>query len=57
MVEYIVRKQPCGRKDGAGIMGKIFNVSGVCRPDRHYMADLAPELAQIRKMADAGKIC
>ena len=36
-------------------MQKTFNTSGICRPDRHYMADLTPKLAQARRMADAGE--
>lgn len=34
---------------------KIFNVNGVCRPDRHYMVELRSRLAEIKKMIDAGE--
>lgn len=36
-------------------MCKIFNVSAVCRPGLHYMADISGKLAQIKEMADAGQ--
>ncbi len=36
-------------------MEKIFNVSGACRPDRHYMVDLKDRLDAIRKMVDRGQ--
>ncbi|MCD8023080.1 MAG: 9-O-acetyl-N-acetylneuraminate esterase, partial [Lachnospiraceae bacterium] len=35
-------------------MAKIFNVTGTCMPDRHYMVDLTSRLEAIRKMVDAG---
>lgn len=35
-------------------MGKYFNVTGLCIPSKHYMADLTERTAQIRKMVDAG---
>ena len=34
---------------------KAFNVSGACRPDRHYMVDLKERLGEVRKMVDAGQ--
>ena len=36
-------------------MGKTFNVTGTCRPDRHYMVDLRDRVTKIRKMVDAGQ--
>ncbi|MCD7885538.1 MAG: ATP-binding protein [Lachnospiraceae bacterium] len=35
-------------------MPKIFNVTGVCRPEAHYMVDLTSRLEAIKKMVDAG---
>ncbi|MDC7291710.1 AAA family ATPase [Blautia schinkii] len=35
-------------------MAKIFNVTGACIPKKHYMADMAGRVEQIRKMVDAG---
>lgn len=35
-------------------MGKIFNVTGPCIPQKHYMADITECIRQIRKMIDAG---
>ncbi|MCD7954152.1 MAG: AAA-like domain-containing protein [Lachnospiraceae bacterium] len=35
-------------------MAKIFNVTGVCRPEVHYMVNLTSRLEAIRKMVDAG---
>lgn len=35
-------------------MGKVFNINGVCRPDRHYMVALRSRLEEIRKMVDSG---
>ncbi|MBR0093142.1 MAG: ATP-binding protein [Lachnospiraceae bacterium] len=34
---------------------KVFNTTGVCVPEKHYMVDLAKRVQQIRKMVDAGK--
>ncbi len=31
-------------------MGRTFNVTGTCRPDRHYMVDLRDRVTKIRKM-------
>ncbi len=36
-------------------MGKVFNVNGICRPDRHYMVNLESRLAEIKAMIDAGE--
>lgn len=36
------------------MQNRTFNINGVCRPDRHYMAGLRTRLAAIRKMVDAG---
>ncbi len=36
-------------------MGKIFNVNGACRPDRHYMVDLRQRLEEIRRMIENGQ--
>lgn len=35
-------------------MGRIFNVTGLCIPEKHYMVDLTKRIARIRKMVDAG---
>lgn len=35
-------------------MEKIFNVTGNCRPAKHYMADVSGKLAQMFKMVDRG---
>lgn len=35
-------------------MGKIFNVTEPCIPQKHYMADITECIRQIRKMIDAG---
>lgn len=36
-------------------MGKKFNVTGVCRPQNHYMVKLNSRLAEIRALVDAGE--
>lgn len=36
-------------------MGKIFNVTGDCKPELHYMVDITEKLKQIKKMVDAGQ--
>ena len=33
---------------------KRFNVTGVCVPEKHYMADISDKLAQIKEMVDYG---
>ncbi len=35
-------------------MGKIFNITGVCIPTRHYMVDISRQLGQIRTLIDQG---
>ena len=35
-------------------MVKKFNVTGLCVPEKHYMADLTKRVREIRKMVDAG---
>lgn len=35
-------------------MAKLFNTTGYCDPQLHYMVDLSGRLAEIRKMVDAG---
>lgn len=37
-----------------GTVAKIFNVTGPCIPEKHYMADMAERIRQIRKMVDGG---
>lgn len=36
-------------------MTKIFNVNGLCRPEKHYMVDLEKRLEAIKKMVDNGE--
>ncbi|MCD8231390.1 MAG: AAA-like domain-containing protein [Clostridiales bacterium] len=36
-------------------MAKVFNVSGACRPSKHYMVDLKPRLKKTRVMIEAGE--
>lgn len=36
-------------------MGKIFNVSGDCKPGLHYMVDIGERLKQIKAMIDKGQ--
>lgn len=36
-------------------MGKRFNVTGVCRPQMHYMVKLDSRLKEIRALMDAGE--
>ena len=35
-------------------MGKVFNVTGPCIPEKHYMADMSGCIGQIRAMVEAG---
>lgn len=35
-------------------MGKIFNTTGLCRPDKHYMVNIDNRLSEIKKMVDHG---
>lgn len=36
-------------------MEKIFNVSGDCKPELHYMVDISERLQQMKEMVDAGQ--
>ncbi|MDO5423950.1 MAG: AAA-like domain-containing protein [Eubacteriales bacterium] len=36
-------------------MKKIFNVSGDCKPELHYMVELSGRLEQMKEMVDAGQ--
>ena len=36
-------------------MGRIFNVTGDCKPEIHYMVDLTERLETIKRMVDAGQ--
>ena len=36
-------------------MAKRFNVTGICFPDEHYMADVSEKLEQTRRMVEAGE--
>ena len=40
--------------EGDDIM-KMFNTTGPCIPEKHYMVDLSSRLAQIKDMVDAGQ--
>ena len=35
-------------------VAKVFNVTGPCIPEKHYMADMTECIGQIRKMVDSG---
>jgi hypothetical protein len=35
-------------------MEKIFNITGICRPAKHYMADVSNKMAQTMKMVERG---
>ena len=36
-------------------MGKIFNVSGDCKPNLHYMVDISERLRKIKELVDRGE--
>jgi len=36
-------------------MGKVFNISGDCKPEIHYMVDISAVLDEIKKMVDKGQ--
>ena len=36
-------------------MQRVFNTTGICIPEKHYMVNLDQRLHQIRKLVDAGK--
>ena len=36
-------------------MGRVFNTTGVCIPEKHYMVNINGRLQQIRELVDAGK--
>jgi hypothetical protein len=36
-------------------MGKKFNITGLCIPERHYMVDISGRVAEIRKMVKDGE--
>lgn len=36
-------------------VGKIFNITGACQPDLHYMTDISPRLAEMRKLIARGE--
>ena len=36
-------------------MGKVFNTTGVCIPEKHYMVNINGRLQQIRMLVDEGK--
>ena len=38
----------------SGSMKKRFNVTGLCMPDRHYMADISERLEEIKIYVDNG---
>lgn len=35
-------------------MQKEFNITGICRPAKHYMADVSKKLAQTFKLVEKG---
>ena len=35
-------------------MARVFNVTGACRPDKHYMVNIDRRLAEIRRLVDDG---
>ena len=37
-------------------MGRVFNTTGVCIPEKHYMVNINGRLQQIRELVDAGKL-
>ena len=36
-------------------MGRVFNTTGVCIPEKYYMVNINDRLQQIRELVDAGK--
>lgn len=36
-------------------MGRVFNTTGVCIPEKHYMVDINGRLQQIKVLVDGGK--
>ena len=39
----------------SGANMKVFNTTGLCVPEKHYMVDISERLAAIVAMVDAGK--
>lgn len=36
-------------------MAKAFNTTGMCAPSKHFMADLAELVKEIKRLVDDGK--
>ena len=36
-------------------MGRVFNTTGVCVPEAHYMVNIEERLTEIKKLVDDGK--
>ena len=36
-------------------MGRVFNTTGVCIPEKHYMVNINGRLQQIKVLVDEGK--
>lgn len=51
---YNCPEQGCGGEEEAA-MGKIFNVSGDCKPNLHYMVDISERLRKIKELVDRGE--
>lgn len=54
MIKYKTVKRSGSVAERSGMVAKVFNVTGPCIPEKHYMADMAECIGQIRKMVDAG---
>lgn len=50
MINYLLQKP----ERSIGTMAKEFNVTAVCRPEKHYMADISERLKKIKTMIDNG---
>lgn len=42
-------------KSKGNISKRVFNTTGICNPDEHYMVDLTQRLFEVRKFVDEGK--
>lgn len=43
------------QRKGEAAVGKIFNVSGDCKPNQHYMVDISERLRKIGEFVDKGE--
>lgn len=52
---WMIPETYIAEKKNLNITNRVFNTTGICNPEEHYMVNLSQRLFEVRKLVDEGK--